>query len=137
MVEYSGARLLNKCMYAVTICFFTFPISKELYIFLKKKKTMTFYVIPRTIYLYKISSRGWCLLGLSLVKKFSYERADFCVMENISVKNIMMSCYWHYFCIFYIFHFFQIRMVSFFLAWHDRYFIMLKVRAFSNLPILL
>ena len=37
-----------------------------------------------------------------------------------------MPCYWYYFCIFYIFHFFQIIMVSLFLAWHDQYFIIFK-----------
>ena len=49
----------------------------------------------------------------------------------------MMSCCWYYFCIFYIFHFFQIIMVSLFLAWHDQYFIMFKdssVFKFTNSP---
>ena len=49
----------------------------------------------------------------------------------------MMPCYWYYFCIFYIFHFFQIIMVSLFLAWQDHYFVMFKysnVFEFTNFP---
>ena len=38
----------------------------------------------------------------------------------------MTPCYSYYFCVFYIFHFFQIIMVSLFLARHDQYFIMFK-----------
>ena len=37
MLEYNWTWLLYKCMYAATRCFFfTFPTSKELYIFIKK-----------------------------------------------------------------------------------------------------
>ena len=92
-----------------------------------------------TIYLQKCSSRRWCLLRLGLVKilTFSYKRADFSLIVNISVETFMMSCYWYYFCISYIFHFFQIMMISLFLAWHDQYFIMFKdsnVFEFTNFP---
>ena len=80
----------------------------------------------------KISSRR-CLLGLGLVQNltFSYKRADFSVIVNISVKTL-----WYNFGNFYIFHFFQIIMVSLFLAWHDQYFMVkdLNVFEFTNFP---
>ena len=41
-------------------------------------------------------------------------------------QNIMTTCYSCYFCIFYIVNFFQIIMVSLFLARHDQYLIMFK-----------
>ena len=93
--------------------------------------------MPSTIYHQKISSRRWCIFGLGLVKNlaFSYKGDDFSVIVNISV--IMMPCYWFYFCIFYIFHFFQIIMVCLFLAWHDQYFIIVidsNVFEFTNFP---
>ena len=37
--------LLNKCMYAVIIYFFTFPISKELYIFSKKDAVTAYFFL--------------------------------------------------------------------------------------------
>ena len=60
----------------------------------------------------------------------------FCNSKYFS-QTIMTPCYSYYFCIFYIFHFFQIIMVSLFLAWHDQYFIMFKdsnVFEFTNFP---
>ena len=87
----------------------------------------------------KISSRWWwCLLGLRLVKNltFSHQRADFSVIVNISVKTLWCHAIDTIFCIFYIFHFFEIIMVSLFLAWHQ-YFIMFKhsnVCGFTNFP---
>ena len=60
----------------------------------------------------------------------------FCNSKYFS-QTIMTPCYSYYFCIFYIFHFFQIIMVSLFLAWHDQYFIMFKdsnVFRFTNFP---
>ena len=43
---------------------------------------------------------------------------------------------WNYFSIFYIFHFFQIIMVSLFLAWHDQHFMLKdsKIFEFTNFP---
>ena len=38
----------------------------------------------------------------------------------------MTPCYSYYFCMFYIFHFFQTILVSLFLARHDQCFIMFK-----------
>ena len=49
----------------------------------------------------------------------------FCKSKHFN-QNIMTPCYSYYFCIFYVFHFFQILMVSLFLARHDQYFIMFK-----------
>ena len=49
----------------------------------------------------------------------------FCKSKHVS-QNIMTPYYSYYFCIFYIFHFFQTIMVSIFLPWHDQYFIMFK-----------
>ena len=60
----------------------------------------------------------------------------FCNSKYFS-QTIMTPCYSYYFCIFYIFHFFQIIMVSLFLAWHDQYFIIFKdsnVFDFTNSP---
>ena len=58
----------------------------------------------------------------------------FCNSKQFS-QNIMTSCYSYYFCIFYVFHFSQIIMVSLLLARHDQYFIMFKdlnVLEFAN-----
>ena len=49
-------------------------------------------------------------------------------------QNIMMPSCWYYFCIVYIFHFYQIIMVSLFLAWNDQYFIMFNVFEITNFP---
>ena len=60
----------------------------------------------------------------------------FCNSKHFS-QNIMTPCYLYYFCIFYIFHLFQVIMVSFFLARHDQYFLMFKgsnVFEFTNFP---
>ena len=60
----------------------------------------------------------------------------FCNSKHFS-QNIMMPCNWYYFCIFYIFHFFQVTMFSLFLAWHDQHFIMFKDSSlfeFTNFP---
>ena len=60
----------------------------------------------------------------------------FCNSKHFNQK-IMTPCYSHYFCIFYVFHFFQITMVSLFLARHDQYFLMFKdsnVFEFTNFP---
>ena len=60
----------------------------------------------------------------------------FCNIKYFS-QNIMTPCYSYYFCIFYIFHVFEIIMVSLFLARHDRYFIMFKIQTFlefTNFP---
>ena len=49
----------------------------------------------------------------------------------------MTPCYLYYFCIFYIFHLFQVILVSFFLARHDQYLVMFKgsnVFEFTNFP---
>ena len=90
-LEYNLTRFLNKCMHAVTrLFFFTFPISKELYIFWKKNDKHGFLSYPKHYLSTKKSSRRWCLLGLGLVKSltFSYKRADFSVIVNISVKAL-------------------------------------------------
>ena len=60
----------------------------------------------------------------------------FCNSKHFS-QNIITPCYLYYFCIFYIFHLFQVIMVSFFLARHDQYFVMFKgsnVFEFTNFP---
>ena len=60
----------------------------------------------------------------------------FCNIKYFS-QNIMTPCYSYYFCIFNIFHVFQIIMVSLFLARHDRYFILFKIQTFlefTNFP---
>ena len=52
-------------------------------------------------------------------------------------QNIMTPCYSYYLCIFYNFHFFQIIMISLFLARHGQYFTMFKdsnVFEFTNFP---
>ena len=52
-------------------------------------------------------------------------------------QKIITPCYSSYFCIFYIFSFFQIIMVSLFHAFHDQYFLMFKdsnVFEFTNFP---
>ena len=56
---------------------------------------------------------------------FVWKSWFFCNSKHFS-QNIMMSCCWYYFCIFYIFHFFQIILVSLFLAWNNELFIMFK-----------
>ena len=117
--------------------FLLFQYLKNYTLFFKKKMTTVFYVIPSTIYLQKISSGQWWLLWLVAGQKFDFfvqKSWFFCNSKHFS-QNIMMPCYWYYFCVFYIFHFFQIIMVSHFLAWPDQCFIMFKIRTFSNLPI--
>ena len=52
-------------------------------------------------------------------------------------QNILVLCYSCYFCISSIFNFFQIIMVSLFIARYDQYFVMFKdsnVFKFSNFP---
>ena len=101
--------------------------------------TTAFWDIPSTTNLQKISSRRWCLIGSRLVKNlnFSYKKAYFSVIVNISVKTWWCHAIDTTFAFFYIFHFFQIIMVSDFLAWHDQYFIMFKdsnVFEFTSFP---
>ena len=55
----------------------------------------------------------------------------FCNSKHFN-QNIMTPCYSYYCCIFYVFHSFQIIMVSLFLARHDQ---CLKIRTFSNFSI--
>ena len=50
---------------------------------------------------------------------------SFCNSKHFR-QNIMTLCYLCYFCISSIFNFFQIIMVSLFLARHDQYFMMFK-----------
>ena len=129
MLEYNWTRLLNKCMYAVTIYFCTFPVSKELYIFLLKKRRprlFKLYQAQTMILTCKNSSRRWCLLGLGPFKNltFSYIRADFSVIVNISVKTLWCLAIDSIFA-FFIFCI-SFKSCFLFLAWHDQYFIMLK-----------
>ena len=135
MLENNWMRLLNKCMYVVTISFFNFPISKELYVFLKKRWPRPFKVYQALIICKKIAADdnaylGWCW---SKFWFFSYKRADFSVIVNISVKTLCDAID-TIFASFYIFYFFQIIMVSLFLL--DMISILcLKMRNFSDLPI--
>ena len=87
----------------------------------------------------KLGADNYAYLGWGYSKIWLFGiKDDVSVIVNISFsQNIMVQNYWYYFCIFYIFHFFQIIMVSLFLAWHDRYFIMFKdsnVFEFINFP---
>ena len=52
MLEYNWNLLLNKCMHAVTSYFFTFPISKELYIF-KKMTWKRLFKLDLALFIYK------------------------------------------------------------------------------------
>ena len=75
---------------------------------------------------------------LGLVKNFtfSYKRADFSLIVTFQSKHYDVMLFIH-FSIFYIFHFFQIIMVSLFLAQQVPYFIMFKesnVFKFTNFP---
>ena len=112
----------------------TFPISKQLYIF-KKKWQRLFKLYQALFICKKISADDWVGAG----QKFDFLKQKswfFCNSKHLS-QNIMMPCYWRYFCIFYILHFFQIIMVSLFFAWHDQYFTMFKdsdVFEFANFP---
>ena len=115
-------------MYAVTRCvFFTLPISKELNIFLKKGRTRLFKLYQALLIYKKLVADDdgyWVGAG----RKFDFfvqKHWLFCNSKHYS-QNIMTPCYSYYFCVFYIFHFFQIIMVSLFLARHDQYFIMFK-----------
>ena len=135
MLEYNWSRPLNKCMYAVTIYFFTFPISKGLYIFLKKKRRSRLFTCQRLA-----ADHDAMILGLGLVKNllFSYKRADFSVIVNISVKTLWCHAIDTIFAFFYVFHFFQIVMVSLFFVWHNQCFIMFKDSKFfqfTNFPL--
>ena len=107
-------------------------------LFLKKKRPRLFKLCQALIY-YLISSRRWWLLGLILVKNltFSYKRPDFSVIITISVKTLLRHAIHTIFAFFYSIHFYQILMVSLFLARNDQYFIMFKnsnVFKFTNFP---
>ena len=60
---------------------------------------------------------------------------SFCNSKHFR-QNIMTLCYLCYFCISSIFNFFQIIMVSLFLARHDQYFVFKdsNVFEFTNFP---
>ena len=118
-------------MYAVTIYNFTFPISKELYI--KRKRPPRLFKLYQALFIWKkLTADDDTYLGCNWSKKFfSYKRADFSVIVNISVKTLWCYAVDAIFAFFYIFHFFQIILVSLFLAWNNELFIMFKD---SNLP---
>ena len=90
MFECNWTWLLYKCVYAATRCFFTFPISKEKEHLKNILKKDEYGFSSYTKHYQKISSRRWWQLGLGLVKNvtFSYRRADFSVIVNISVKTL-------------------------------------------------
>ena len=115
------------------IFLFTFPISKELYIFLKKEDDHGFLSYTKHYISLKPLSTyldwGWSKIWLFLIKS--------CNSKHFS-QNLMMPCYWYYFSIFYIYHFFQMIMFSLFLAWHDQCFIIFKdsnVFKLANFPL--
>ena len=57
---------------------------------------------------------------------FFVQKSWFSCNSKYFRQNIVTPCYSCYFCIFYILNFFQIIMVSLFLALHDQYLIMFK-----------
>ena len=76
---------------------------------------------------------GW---GWPKTWLFRIKEMIFCNSKHFN-QNIMCCAIDTIFPFFYIFHFFQIIMVSLFLAWHDQYFIMFKdlnVFEFTNFP---
>ena len=93
--------------------FFTFPIPKELYIFLKKRRTRLFKLYQASFICKNVAADDDAYLGWGCYSKHFRQ-------------NIMTTCYSCYFCIFYIANFFQIIMVSLFLTRHDQYLIMFK-----------
>ena len=103
MLKYNLIRLLSKCIHAVTWLFF-FVLSQY------TLKNMT-----RTAF-----------LGLVKNLTFFYKRADFPVIVNISIKTLWRRAIHAILAFFHIFNFFQIVMVSLFLACHDQYLIMFK-----------
>ena len=128
MLEYNWTRLLNKCIHAVTRYFFLlFQYLMNYTFFLKKDDDHGFLSYTKYYLSKKNSSRRWCRLGLRLVKNltFSYKIAVFCNSKHF-LQKIMTPCYSYHFCIFYIFNFFQVIMVSLFLAFHDQCSIMFK-----------
>ena len=115
--------------------FFAFPISKELLI--KKKRRPQLFKLHQALFIYKLAADkdgclgwGWSKVWLVVQKSWF-----FCNSKHFSQN--MTPCYLYYFCIFFIFHFFQIIMVSLFLARYDQYLIMFtdsNVFKFTNFP---
>ena len=67
---------------------------------------------------------SWVGAGQKLY--FFVQKSWFSCNSKYFRQNIVMPCYSCYFCFFYILNFFQIIMVSLFLALHDQYLIMFK-----------
>ena len=138
MVEYKWTRLLNKCMYAVTKYFFTFPISKELYVFKKKTWWTQLLKLHQVLFIYKKLAAnddglGWSRSKISLFRK---KELIFCSNKHF-LQRIMMPCYSCHFWIFHIFNFFPKSLVSLFLAFYDQFSVRFNdsnVFEFTNFP---
>ena len=117
--------------------FFTFPISKELYI--QKKKWWTrLFKLYQTLFIYKkFAADDDAYLGWAGQKfDFFVQKSWFFCNSKHFLQKIMTPCYSCYFCIFYIFNCFQIIMVSLFFAFHDQYFMFKSSNIFeaTNFP---
>ena len=138
MLEYNRTRLLNKCMHAVTRHCFTFPISDELYIFLKKW-WIWLLKLYQILFIYKklaADDDAFLSWGWSKVWLFWSKELIFCNSKYF-LQKIMTPCYPYHFCIFYIFDFFQIITVSLSLDFYDQCSIMSKdskVFEFTGFP---
>ena len=126
-------------MYAVTRhILITFPIFKELYLFFFFKWQTRLFKLYEAIFIYKnlAADDYWlCLLGLGLVKDLTFSNKSWFVCNSKHFHQNMTPYYSCYFCLFYIFNFFQIILGSLFFACHDQYLLMFKesnVFGFTN-----
>ena len=106
------------------ISFFTFPTSKELYIFLSSGflSYAKHYLSTKKLPASNDAYLGW---DWSKIWFFVQKSWFFCNSKHFR-QNVMRPWYSCFFCIFYISNFFQTIMVSLFLAGHDQYLIMFK-----------